>query len=123
MHGSAQDEGVCARALRTLLGAAAAGGSQRSTHMLLSVLEIHREAIHDLLLPPSTPSPPKLDVRLIGGEGGGVCTCQVSHSAQLNRCRMRWSCSALLQRRAHKRVRVRAAGSAWRLENCHVLTH
>ena len=71
MHGSAQDEGVCARALRTLLGAAAASGSQRSTHMLLSVLEIHREAIHDLLLPPSTPSPPKLDVRLIGGEGGG----------------------------------------------------
>jgi kinesin family protein C2/C3 len=72
MQGGQDNEGVSFRALRTLLES---GGSEkavsRKTNLTLSVLEIHREAIHDLLAPP-LPKGEKLDVRLLGGEGGGV---------------------------------------------------
>ncbi len=60
MLGTQDNEGVSIRALRTLLESR--GASARNTELYLSVLEIHRESIHDLLSPP-LPKGEKLDVR------------------------------------------------------------
>jgi hypothetical protein len=63
MQGSQDDEGVSCRALRTLLesGGGGGGGGARKTELSLSVLEIHRESIRDLLAPPQHKGE-KLDV-------------------------------------------------------------
>ena len=60
MLGTQDNEGVSIRALRTLLESR--GAAARCTELHLSVLEIHRESIHDLLSPP-LPKGEKLDVR------------------------------------------------------------
>jgi hypothetical protein len=63
MQGSQDNEGVSLRALRSLIEAGGGpGGSARKTELLLSVLEIHRESIRDLLAP-ELPKGEKLDVR------------------------------------------------------------
>ncbi len=62
MQGSQDDEGVSCRALRTLLESGGGGeGGARKTELSLSVLEIHRESILDLLAPPQHKGE-KLDV-------------------------------------------------------------